>query len=180
MTLLFSVILPYLLGSLNGAYYITKFLKKKDIRTLESGNAGATNAGRVLGKKGFLLTVLIDAVKTWIALYLGMLWFGVSEWVMFSAILFVLLGHLYPVHLQFKGGKGIVVYLAGALWVEPLSLAAAAIVMGITFGLTRKYTISGFLAISMVPIVLFWLYGVTVLPMGMSIAFIVLLIAHQK
>ncbi|WP_166786757.1 glycerol-3-phosphate acyltransferase [Jeotgalibacillus salarius] len=180
MILLFSAILPYLLGSFNGAYIVTKLFKKQDIRTLESGNAGATNAGRVLGKKGFLLTVFIDAVKTWIALWIITIWFGGLEWAIFSGILFVLLGHLFPLYLQFKGGKGIVVYLAGALWLEPLTLAAAAIAMGLCYGFSRRYTISGFFAIAMVPVTLFLSYGLTIVSVGMSLAFIALLFVHKK
>ncbi|AJD89844.1 hypothetical protein JMA_05270 [Jeotgalibacillus malaysiensis] len=180
MTILFSIVIPYLLGSINGAYYITKLFKKQDVRTLGSGNAGATNAGRVLGKKGFLLTILIDAGKTWIALFLALLWFGSSEWVLFSVVLFVLLGHLYPLHLQFKGGKGIVVYLAGALWAEPLTLAAAAVMMGVSYLITRRYTISGFLAIAMVPAALCWSYGISILSVGMSAVFFLLLIVHKR
>ncbi|KIL51365.1 hypothetical protein KP77_08770 [Jeotgalibacillus alimentarius] len=180
MMILFSIIIPYLLGSINGAYYITKLFKKQDIRTLKSGNAGATNAGRVLGKKGFLLTVLIDAAKTWFALWVSVLWFGNTDWSVLSALIFVFLGHLYPVHLQFRGGKGVVVYLAGALWFEPLTLAAVAVVMGISYSVLRSYTFSGFTAILSVPITLFWSYGLTVVPIGMSAAFILLLVVHRR
>ncbi|MBM7579362.1 glycerol-3-phosphate acyltransferase [Jeotgalibacillus terrae] len=180
MLILFSAIIPYLLGSINGAYYMTKLFKKQDIRTLESGNAGATNAGRVLGKKGFVLTVLIDATKTWLALWLTGLWFGDAEWALLFALIFVFLGHLYPVHLQFRGGKGVVVYLAGALWIEPVSLAVVAGVTGISYGVLRRYTISGFIAILSVPVTLFCTYGFTVIPVGMSLAFILLLVVHKK
>ncbi|TFE00832.1 glycerol-3-phosphate acyltransferase [Jeotgalibacillus sp. R-1-5s-1] len=180
MTILMAAVIPYLFGCINGAYYLTKWLKKQDIRELESGNAGATNAGRVMGKTGFLLTLLIDAVKTWLALWLVTVWFDGLLWPQVVAIAFVLLGHLYPAHLQFRGGKGIVVFLAGAFWLQPLILAVLAGVMAVVYGLSRRYTISGFIAIGAVLGFLFYEFGISVVSLGMSGMFLYMLLVYNK
>jgi acyl phosphate:glycerol-3-phosphate acyltransferase len=169
----------YALGSITGAYYLVKYLAKEDIRYIGSGNAGATNAGRALGKAGFLLTIAVDAGKTWGALYAtGLLFEGDGVFIL-SAVC-VLLGHLFPIQLRFHGGKGVVVYLASALYLEPLTIAIMTITMGITFAALRKYTLSGFISMASIPITAWMIGDSFIIAAGLLLMLIIVLISHTN
>lgn len=101
---LVSVILAYLLGTLNAAYYMMKWKHGIDIRTIGSGNAGATNAGRAMGKKGFFLVLIFDLAKGMLAV-LFVRESGQTELIAGLSVIAAVLGHIFPVQLRFKGAK---------------------------------------------------------------------------
>ncbi|MBR3943308.1 MAG: glycerol-3-phosphate 1-O-acyltransferase PlsY [Clostridia bacterium] len=103
-TYVIAAVAAYLIGSLNGALVIGKIMGV-DIRTKGSGNAGATNAVRILGKKTGYIVFLLDFIKGILAVLAAKLIFDENEASL--AALFVVLGHVYPVYFGFKGGKGI-------------------------------------------------------------------------
>ncbi|UOE53271.1 glycerol-3-phosphate acyltransferase [Bacillus sp. CMF12] len=176
-TALMVMIFSYVLGSVTGAYYVVKYIAKEDIRKKGSGNVGATNAGRAIGKKGFLLTIAIDAGKAWAALYVTGLMFEGDGLLILSAV-FVLIGHLFPIQLGFHGGKGVVVYLASALFLEPMTIAIMAITMGIAYAVLRKYTRSGFIAMASIPITA-WVIGDSfIISAGLLLLLLIVLISH--
>ncbi|MBN8201004.1 MULTISPECIES: glycerol-3-phosphate acyltransferase [Bacillaceae] len=176
-TALMVMIFSYALGSVTGAYYVVKYIAKEDIRKKGSGNVGATNAGRAIGKKGFLLTIAIDAVKAWAALYVTGLMFEGEGLLILSAVC-VLIGHLFPIQLGFHGGKGVVVYLASALFLEPMTIAIMAITMGIAYAVLRKYTRSGFIAMASIPITA-WVIGDSfIISAGLLLLLLIVLISH--
>lgn len=96
----------YAVGSWTAAYYVVRLRRGDDIRTLHSGNAGATNAGRVLGAWGFALVFALDCLKGVAAVWLPRLVDAPLE-VRGVAALAVVAGHLWPPQLGFRGGKGI-------------------------------------------------------------------------
>ena len=100
-----SVIVPYLLGSLNFGIIFSRLLYKADVRDSGSGNAGSTNMLRTYGKKAGILTFLGDCAKTALAISVGLLM--LLERGMFIAGLFCMIGHTYPIFFKFKGGKGV-------------------------------------------------------------------------
>ena len=95
----------YLIGSIPFGYIFYKYLKKKDIRSFGSGNIGATNVNRLLGKKIGAVTLLLDFNKVLIPTYLSHLYLG-TGYGAFCGICSIL-GHIYPIWLKFKGGKGV-------------------------------------------------------------------------
>ncbi|NBX52032.1 MAG: glycerol-3-phosphate acyltransferase [Proteobacteria bacterium] len=105
----------YALGCFCSAYYLVKIFSKQDIRTLNSGTVGARNAGRILGKKGFVITFVGDFLKTGLPLGVTIYFFrsdaNFSILFLVSSIA-VMLGHLFPAQLKLKGGKGVVVFTA--------------------------------------------------------------------
>ena len=110
-----SSIVAYLLGSVNTAIILSA-LKGKDIRKEGSGNAGATNTLRVMGKKAAALVALFDGLKGVVAVLIArlvcsLLGEGAPDAHYFSA-LFVMLGHVYPLYFSFKGGKGVMTTIA--------------------------------------------------------------------
>ncbi len=148
---IFKIIaISYAIGCFSSAYLIGKLSKNIDIRGHGSGNAGATNAVRVLGKKMGVITFLFDFLKGIIAVLVG-LKIGDYNGGLLAAI-FVVLGHDYPVILGFKGGKGISTTI-GTIAVINFPLALISVIIGITTAILTKYVSLGSLVfIIMVPI----------------------------
>ena len=111
-------IISYFIGTFLTAWWVGKW-KKTDLRTMRSGNLGARNAGAVLGKSAFLLTFLGDALKGILIIYIGF-YYHFSLAIIAIGGLLVILGHLYPFWLKFKGGKGIATFIGVALAYNPL------------------------------------------------------------
>ncbi|RKD72867.1 acyl-phosphate glycerol-3-phosphate acyltransferase [Sinobaca qinghaiensis] len=114
MGVILSIIIAYLIGSISFSYVIAKKIKKIDIRKHGSGNAGATNTLRVLGKGPAVIVLLLDIAKgmaaVWIAAGLEAVPFlssGAEGLAPAAAGLAVILGHNWPVYFGFKGGKGV-------------------------------------------------------------------------
>jgi len=146
--------LSYGLGCINGAYIVGKWKGIKDIRTLGSANAGARNAGRVLGKGAFVGTVMIDALKTVIPLLVAEYILKVNPITLAGISLALIIGHIWPAHMQFRGGKGVVVYLANALVMAPTALIGTAVILVIGLVFKRSFTFAGFAGMLIIPIYL--------------------------
>ena len=129
LAMLLTMVVAYLLGSLNSAIIVTKLMAKEDIRSYGSGNAGATNVLRSQGKLPALFTTLGDLLKSFIAVLVGgwllqnlnLVYTGLeSYWISpmgsqlvgeYLAGLFCIIGHLFPLYFGFKGGKGVLTTL---------------------------------------------------------------------
>ncbi|MDD5058710.1 MAG: glycerol-3-phosphate 1-O-acyltransferase PlsY [Sideroxydans sp.] len=110
MTAIIFVVCAYLLGSVSFAVLMSKAFGLADPRTYGSGNPGATNVLRSGKKAAAALTLLGDAAKGWLAVWLAIRFAthdGGGLWVVASVSLAVFLGHLFPVFLKFQGGKGV-------------------------------------------------------------------------
>jgi glycerol-3-phosphate acyltransferase PlsY len=133
------ILYSYLLGCFCSAYYLVKIYRNLDIRNISSGTVGARNAGRILGKKGFIITFIGDFLKT--VLTLGVTIYFFKSDANFSILFLpssiaVMLGHLFPMQLKFKGGKGVVVFTAIIFvinfWVLLISLGVLFLTLLIT------------------------------------------------
>lgn len=121
MNYILTLIISYFLGTISGSYIIGNIFLNKDIRKYGSGNAGTTNAMRVLGKKAGVLTFLIDFLKGAIVTILIRKLFG-YDFVPLG-ILAAVIGHDFPFYMNFKGGKGVATTLGAlALFNFPLTL----------------------------------------------------------
>lgn len=101
-----AIVASYLIGSISFSLLFAKWLRGIDIRQHGSGNAGATNTLRVLGKGPAICVLLLDAVKGIIAVLLGW-WLADNAWVMVGCGIAAIAGHNWPVYFRFRGGKGI-------------------------------------------------------------------------
>lgn len=105
MKVLVTIVLCYLIGSFSSAYILGKLIMKADIRSYGSGNAGATNALRVFGKKIGLMVFILDILKGILAVYIGGKIFGYDGKILGG--FFAVIGHMWPIFLKFRGGRGI-------------------------------------------------------------------------
>src|ERR687893_703173 len=152
------VALSYLLGSIPFGYLIVRARGGGDVRETGSGGTGATNVTRRAGKGAGLLTLLLDAVKGAAAVLLARQLltpdFGVNWWVAASAFAAVV-GHVFPVWLKLRGGKGVApglgVFLALAPAAVPFALAAFAVVVW----RTRYVSLGSITAAALMPLVVF-------------------------
>ena len=151
MDILIIVIVSYLMGSIPFGFILTKIFLKKDIREIGSGNIGATNALRTGNKFIGYTTLFFDIVKAVIpVLYIK---FNFPELV-FIASLCVFLGHVFPIWLNFKGGKGVATYL-GILFTLNIYFGLIFITSWlITFGLSKFSSLSSLVASISIPIYL--------------------------
>ena len=167
---LLCVILPYLLGSFNFGLIISRKKYNDDIRAHGSGNAGTTNMLRTYGVKAALLTLLGDMAKAALAVCLGYLIVGTNveltdpttgqlfrykdQFGAAIAGLFVMLGHMFPIFYQFKGGKGVATSAMVILMISPISFAFCALVFLIVVLGTRYVSLASIMSVIFYPIIL--------------------------
>ncbi len=145
-----AIMVSYILGCVSTGYYLTKFLTGKDIRSLGSRSTGATNVGRILGKRGFVITLSGDFLKGLVAMSIALV-LQLEPWAVQALFLSVVIGHIWPIQLGFRGGKGVAVAF-GALLIFDYSLAIGSLaVFAMFFFLLRKYTVSGLLGVFALP-----------------------------
>ncbi|MCC7296990.1 MAG: glycerol-3-phosphate 1-O-acyltransferase PlsY [Bacteroidia bacterium] len=166
LTVIFLAILAYLLGSIPSAVWVGQAFYGIDVREYGSGNAGATNTFRVLGKKAGAGVLLMDVIKGFTAACLVNYLPDVSPYLHKARyvnlqLLFGLsavFGHLFPIFAGFKGGKGIATLLGMLIAIHYLSaIACLAIFLLILFA-TRFVSLSSILAAIMFPIQLIWIF----------------------
>ena len=117
--------IAYLLGSIPFGYLIVKLKEGQDVRSSGSGNIGATNVLRTAGRGSAILTLVLDAAKGYLAVWLaGAISQGSPQAVALAAVAAVL-GHLFPIFLMFKGGKGVATVLGVFLYVSAMPILIA-------------------------------------------------------
>ena len=156
MRLEIIILVSYLSGSIPFGFVLTKFFLKKDIRDIGSGNIGATNALRTGNKIVGYSTLFLDIIKAVIPVIFVKIYF--IEY-LYIASLCVFIGHVFPIWLKFKGGKGVATYVG--------ILCCINIYLGISFGIVWILTIlifkysslSSLLAALSIPIINFFIFG---------------------
>ena len=176
---LVAIVVAYLLGCIATAYYIVRLRTRQDIRQLGSGNVGGRNAGRVLGRSAFAIVAVGDALKGLIAVLFAR-YLGVGEWAIMLVILAVLVGHIWPAQLGFKGGKGAAT-LIGAL--AGYDVMIALLVVGIfvvLFVILRSFTLAGLLALVLAPFVLLLLGRPQMDSVVVAVPVLLVIFAHRE
>lgn len=154
LALVVFLLVGNLLGSIPFGLLLTRAAGLGDVRTIGSGNIGATNVLRT-GRRGLAaLTFLLDALKGSVAVWIALRW-GIHAGM--AAGFGAFLGHLFPVWLSFKGGKGVSTYVGILLALAWPAVIAFAVVWIATAALTRYSSLAGLLASLAAPIVVFLL-----------------------
>jgi glycerol-3-phosphate acyltransferase PlsY len=144
-----GAILAYLIGSLPSAVWLGQAYQGIDVRDFGSGNAGATNTFRVLGTKAGIFVMALDIFKGLTAVTLATVWMQLgfiaeSQIVLFKLVFGIsaVLGHIFPIYIGFRGGKGVATLLGMVLGINPL-VAAICIAMFLIVLLLTKYVSLG-------------------------------------
>lgn len=182
------VILAYLIGSIPTSVWVSKSVFNIDIRNYGSGNAGATNTFRVLGSKWGSFVMLVDVTKGVIAtsLYILIPYYMSHELArtnfMIILGLFAVVGHIFPIWAEFKGGKGVATILGMAIAIQPIVAALCLVVFALTLITTRFVSLSSMLAGVAFMVLILFIFNEQE-PMYRAFAIIVALmviLTHQK
>ena len=138
-------VLAYLMGSIPSAYIVGRYLYGVDIREHGSGNVGSTNALRVLGRWGAAIVFGADFLKGLLATWLA--YHFVGETAAAFAALFVVCGHIFPIWLQFRGGKGVATGFGAIVALSPLMAGIAFLVWLVAVLLTGYVSLGSILAV---------------------------------
>ncbi|WP_105424871.1 glycerol-3-phosphate 1-O-acyltransferase PlsY [Neorhizobium tomejilense] len=150
-----ALVFGYLLGSIPFGLILTRAAGLGDIRSIGSGNIGATNVLRTGNKKLAAATLLLDALKATVAALVAWYLFGKEAGLLAGFAAFM--GHLFPVWLGFKGGKGVATYIGTLLGVAPwMVLVFAAIWLGVA-KISKYSSLSALVATLVIPVVLWFL-----------------------
>jgi glycerol-3-phosphate acyltransferase PlsY len=174
-----GLVASYALGCFATGYYWVRWKKGLDIRQLGSGNVGAKNASRILGKNGFLVTFLGDCIK-------GALAVAMAKGLDFSIIavigcmLMVVVGHNWPVQLRFHGGKGISTSFGAMLIFDPLLVCFATVFFLLAYSLSRSFTLCGLAAFVISPIISWLIHHDGIQFLGILTLAIMVLVSHHQ
>lgn len=149
--LVISMIIPYLLGSINTAVAISRLFYRDDIRNHGSGNAGTTNMLRTYGKIAALGTLLGDVVKTALSVTLASFLMSVhfGGWI---AGLFCMIGHVFPIYYRFKGGKGVLCAATAIAFLSPYSFLIAILIFVAIVGMSKYVSLGSIVAAFFLPL----------------------------
>ncbi len=141
----------YLLGSVPVGVLVAEWFNSNDPRSLGSGNIGATNVARTAGKKAGLITLFGDCLKGLVAVLVAR-FFGAGDGIAALTGLIALMGHIYPIFLGFKGGKGVATALGVLLVLAPLATFAGVTLFAVVTGWSRLVSLGSITAAATMPL----------------------------
>src|SRR6266481_7211624 len=171
------VLTAYLLGSVPTGYIVGS-LAGVDVRKAGSGNVGATNVARVVGKRQGIFTLVADAAKGFIPVILALNLGLIPVATVFVGIA-AFLGHLYPVFLRFRGGKGVATALGVFLGLAPWATVGLIMVFAAVLLTTRFVSLSSIVSAASAPVIL-WLLSYPPVSIGMSFFIAVMIVLRHR
>lgn len=148
---LLILIIAYAIGSIPFGYLIVRAMSSSDIRETGSGGTGATNVSRRAGKLAGVLTLLLDASKGAAAVLIAQA-AGGNDWIKAAAAIAVIVGHIFPVWLGFRGGKGVATGVGVFLVLAPIALLCAGVVFLAIVFFTRYVSLGSIMAAALIPV----------------------------
>lgn len=145
------LITGYLLGGVSAGFLLVRWKTGRDVRAQGSGSTGATNVGRLLGPWGFAAALALDGAKGALLAGAARL-LNVPETWAFGVALAVIAGHVWPVQLGFRGGRGVAPLLGAWLVLAPLALAPCLGLALLALAVSRRFTIAGLCGLAVLPI----------------------------
>jgi len=171
------ILFAYLLGSVPTGFLMGS-ISGVDVRQEGSGNVGATNVARVVGKGRGVLTLLGDAAKGYTPVFLS-LQLEFDFWVSAVAAFVAFLGHLYPVFLKFKGGKGVATALGVFLALTPMGTGILVLVFSLVVIFSRMVALGSLVASVLAPII-FWFSSGSLYLAGLGLLISLFIIARHR
>lgn len=175
--ILLSVVFGYLLGSIPFGLILTRAAGLGDVRKIGSGNIGATNVLRTGNKKLAAATLLLDALKATVAAVVAAHFISLEAGIAAGFAAFI--GHLYPVWLKFKGGKGVATYIGVLLGLAPLMVLVFAVLWLGCAKITRYSSLSALVATLLVPVVE-WFAGDHRIAVALAVMTVITWIKHKQ
>ena len=166
-----AVLMAYLIGSIPTAVWVGRMFYNVDVRTQGSKNAGATNTIRVLGIKAGIPVIIVDVFKGWFAVYLSVLFvnsgFSNNQFLFLEISMAAasVLGHIFPIYVGFKGGKGVATLFGVGLALYPYAVLTVLGVFLLVFFITRMVSLSSVLASISFPFFVIFLFHIPYLPL---------------
>ena len=149
-----TTIIAYLLGGIPFGYLFVRFALGKDIRTMGSGNIGATNVHRSAGGKAGVIVLLLDVFKGFLAVWLAGLITHNNAVAVGLAAAAVMIGHSYPLFLRFKGGKAVACCLGAFLYIAPLAVLAVVPIFVLVVAISKYISLASILSVLIFPLLL--------------------------
>jgi glycerol-3-phosphate acyltransferase PlsY len=178
VNLVLAVIIAYALGGVPFGYLFVRFALNKDIRTMGSGNIGATNVHRSAGGKAGVIVLLLDILKGFLAVLIASALTHGDPLALALAAVAVMIGHSFPVFLGFKGGKAVACFIGAFLFIAPLSLLAVAILFVLTVYVSKHISLGSIVGASLFPLVM-WLILHPPAPILFAAIFAAVLIVYR-
>ncbi|HAF14824.1 MAG TPA: acyl-phosphate glycerol 3-phosphate acyltransferase [Blastocatellia bacterium] len=175
-----AIVIAYLLGSIPFGYLIVRVTQGYDIRQTGSGGTGATNVSRRAGKVAGVITLILDALKGAAAVVIAKIILALpisaegghadpslqnAHWWVAAAAIAVIVGHIFPVWLRFRGGKGVATGVGVFLMLTPIAVALAAAIFVLAVALTRYVSLGSILAAATIPLFV-WLQNELIRPVS--------------
>jgi len=152
---LLALAIAYLVGGVPFGYLLVRFKTGEDVRTLGSGNIGATNVLRTAGGGIAIATLVLDILKGFLAVWCAALLTGHSDLWMSAAALAVMAGHAYPVFLKFQGGKAVASFVGAFLYLTPLALAVTLVLFVIVVAVTKQISMGSLVGAGALPLAVY-------------------------
>ena len=168
-SVLVIAVVSYLLGSIPFGYLLVRIFRGEDVRQTGSGNIGATNVARTGSKWLAIATLMLDALKGYVAVFHVFFFaghhpdhlpqFGPHTVYILAALagFFAIVGHMFPVWLRFKGGKGVATSVGAFLGFAPAAVLVCLVAFALILGVTRYVSLGSILGAAVFPIAAWWL-----------------------
>lgn len=173
-----TLVVAYLLGSIPFGYLIVRRKIGADIRQTGSGGTGATNVSRRVGKAAGVLTLLLDAAKGFAAVLIAKA-AGGGDWLIAAAALAALVGHIFPVWLGFRGGKGVATGVGIFLVLAPLAVVCASVIFVAIVAITRYVSLGSIIAAVLIPVFVWFQRGSQPVLLAAIVAAALIVFAHR-
>jgi acyl phosphate:glycerol-3-phosphate acyltransferase len=182
-TFVLTAAYSYLLGSIPFGYLLVRAFRGQDVRQTGSGNIGATNVSRTSKGLG-ALTLVLDALKGLTAVVMTRMNFPGNKTLLGAAALFAIVGHMFPVWLRFRGGKGVATGLGSFIVLTPKTILVMLAIFVVMFRLFRYVSLASILTVALFPL-LAWILEPEratsrVLPFIAAASFLILAKHHEN
>ena len=178
MTRIIVVVIAYLLGSIPFGYLIVRRKIGADIRQTGSGGTGATNVSRRAGKAAGILTLLLDAAKGCAAVLIAKAVSG-DDWVIAAAAITALVGHIFPVWLKFRGGKGVATGVGIFSVLAPIALLCAGVIFIAIVVTTRYVSLGSIVSAVLIPVFVWFQSGLQPILTAAIMSAALIVFAHR-
>ena len=172
------LLLSYLCGAIPFGYIVAKLFRHVDIRTLGSGNPGATNVYRSISKPLGVLTLILDVLKGFVPVYLISFINPDFQWMVISVAFVTIIGHTFTIFLKFKGGKGVATACGAFLAINPLSVLICLGVFIVVLAMFKYVSAASIMAALMLPISLYLLNALPEIVVFAGIISILVIVRH--